>query len=188
MTHPRARALAFALLAALLPWARGAAAQETVVYVVRHAERASADAASPLSEPGRERARELARLLGDAPLSSVLSTDTRRTRETAAAVADGRGLTVELYDAQEPAAVVARVRAAPGHHLLVGHSNTVPELVRLLGGEPGGPIADDEYDRLYVVVPLTGGERSASALLRFGRESAGKPGGLLEVAGHQGGG
>jgi hypothetical protein len=67
----------------------------------------------------------------------------------------------------------------------VGHSNTVPELVRLFGGEPMGEIADDEYDRLYVVVPWDGLGGGPSALLRFGAESGGGGEELLEVAGHQ---
>jgi len=40
---------------------------------------------------------------------------------------------------------------------VVGHSNTLPELVRLFGGEPGLDIADDEYDRLYQLTPDAGG-------------------------------
>ena len=183
------RLWALALLsAALLGGARGVGAQETIVYLVRHAERASGEADSPLSEAGRERAGTLERLLRDAPLRSVSSTDTRRTRDTAAPVARAHGLTVEIYDGGDPAALVERLRAAPGQHLIVGHSNTVPELVRLLGGEPMGEIADDEYDRFYVVVPGDGQGRVPSALLRFGAESGGGGEELLEVAGDQRGG
>ena len=36
--------------------------------------------------------------------------------------------------------------------LVVGHSNTLPELVRLFGGAPGADIADNEYDRLYQLI------------------------------------
>lgn len=42
---------------------------------------------------------------------------------------------------------------------MVGHSNTTPELVSILGGEPGPPIDEaSEYDRLYVLVPAPEGD------------------------------
>ena len=55
-----------------------------------------------------------------------------------------------------------------GSHLVVGHSNTVPELVALLGGDGGPPIDEaGEYDRLYVVT-LTANGRVRSELRRYG--------------------
>ena len=165
-SRPLRPALLLLLAASLLASPGGAAAQEgAVVYVVRHAERAPGDDGPPLAEAGLARARLLARMLADAELTGVFSTDYARTRETAHPVASGHGLSVEIYDPDEADRLVARLRRSGGRHLVVGHSNTVPELVRLLGGEPGLPIADGEYDRLYVVVL---GERSASALLRYG--------------------
>ena len=49
------------------------------------------------------------------------------------------------------------MKALSGAVLVVGHSNTLPELVRLFGGAPGADIADDEYDRLYQLAPAAGG-------------------------------
>jgi hypothetical protein len=49
---------------------------------------------------------------------------------------------------------------------VLGHSNTTPDLVTALGGDPQGPIAEMEYDRLYVVT-LTD-EGASTVLLRFG--------------------
>ena len=55
-----------------------------------------------------------------------------------------------------------------GRHLVVGHSNTTPELVTLLGGSPGTPIEEaDEYDRLYLVEVSPHGD-VGSTLLRYG--------------------
>ena len=62
--------------------------------------------------------------------------------------------------------LVTRLRAQPGRHLVVGHSNTIPVLVRALGGEAGGLIEQEEYDRLYILT-LTGSGAS-TVLLRFG--------------------
>jgi len=54
----------------------------------------------------------------------------------------------------------------PGRHLVLGHSNTTPQLVEALGGEPGAPIEEMEYDRLYIVTLMDG--RTSTVLLRFG--------------------
>ncbi len=59
------------------------------------------------------------------------------------------------------------LRSTPGHHLVVGHSNTTPALVEALGGDPIAPIDEMEYDRIYVVTVAPDGTVSSS-LLRFG--------------------
>src|SRR5690606_17033120 len=118
------------------------------------------------SPEGRERARTLARLLADARLDAVHSTRYRRTQETAAPAAERLGLATAAYDPGGTEAFVAGLRARGGRHLVVGHSNTIPELVRALGGDPGAPIDEDEYDRLYVLT--VGRERTSTMLLRFG--------------------
>jgi len=40
--------------------------------------------------------------------------------------------------------------------LIVGHSNTVPDLVKAFCGVTVAPIADDQYDRLFVVLVARG--------------------------------
>jgi hypothetical protein len=51
---------------------------------------------------------------------------------------------------------------------VVGHSDTTPELVGLLGGDPGAPIDEPtEYDRLYVVTLGPDGTVT-TVLLRYG--------------------
>ncbi|MBS1241941.1 MAG: hypothetical protein H6R40_1368 [Gemmatimonadetes bacterium] len=159
------------LFVALLLSAAGAvpaAAQDApvVVYLVRHAEKVDDSRDPPLSAAGQARALELARVLGDAGLTHVWSTDFDRTRSTAAPAAARAGLRVERYDPSKPGEFVERLKRTPGRHLVVGHSNTTPALVQLLGGTPGATISDTEYDRLYVVVIDARG--TTSMLLRFG--------------------
>ena len=129
-----------------------AAPRDTVIYLVRHAEKVPDGTDPVLSLAGRERARMLANLLEEAAIDAIHSTDFRRTRATAAPLALRLGLPVALYDPARPAALADAIRDAGGRHLVVGHSNTVPELVELLGGDGGPPIDEaGEYDRLYVV-------------------------------------
>jgi broad specificity phosphatase PhoE len=126
------------------------------VLLVRHAE-AAADGTDPdLTPAGLRRAEALAERLAGLDLDAVLATDTRRARATAEPVAAARGLEIEIYDHRRLAELAARLRAQGGTVLVVGHSNTTPELVVLLGGDPGEPIAHDEHDRLYRVDPASG--------------------------------
>lgn len=176
------RGLVGALVAATVVWGGGPpelGAQPTgsVVYLVRHAETRPDEASPsdpPLSDEGRARAAELVRVVPAALLTSVHSTAFRRTEGTAGAVAEAAGLTVRSYDPLDRDALnrlVSELRSTPGHHLVVGHSNTTPDLVRRLGGDPVAPIEETEYDRLYVVTNR-GGE-AGSALLRYGAPSEG---------------
>ncbi len=175
--------LSIFLLIPALPQALGAQ-QETFIFLVRHAERAD-DAAvdpgmaidplmtedPPLSEAGRSRASLLAETLLDAGITNIHSTDYRRTRETARPTSAATGVDVAIYDASDLDAFAATLRSTPGRHLVVGHSNTTPSLVKALGGEPGLPIESLEYDRLYLVAVEEGGVRTV--LLRFGESFIG---------------
>lgn len=148
--------------------------EPVVVYVVRHAERLDDGAPAgaemqdpPLSEAGMARAQELVELFRSAGLTHIHSTDYARTRDTARAASEALGLDLEIYDAVDIPSFGERLRASPGTHLVVGHSNTGPALVEALGGEAGEPIAPLEYDRAYVVVVLPGGA-TGSAVFRYG--------------------
>lgn len=140
-------ALAGALLAPLGAWAG-----PNIIYVTRHAEKTGAGKDPELTAQGAARARTLAALLRRTGIGAIFSTATRRTQQTAAPLAMQAGLEVQLYDAAKPALVVEKIKALPGPTLLVGHSNTIGELVALLGGAPGAPVGDDEYDRLSQLV------------------------------------
>jgi hypothetical protein len=60
--------------------------------------------------------------------------------------------------AKDAAALSRQVRAAPGNVLVIGHSNTVPELLKQLGVKTPITIADNEYDNLFVIVRPDAGE------------------------------
>ena len=121
------------------------------IYLVRHAEKESGP--DPvLTAEGQERAEALAGRLTDAGITHVHSTDTRRTRLTAAPVTDLTGRTVEIYDPRDLEGFAGELLAERGSHIVVGHSNTTPQLAEALGCGPQAPIVEaTEYDRLYVV-------------------------------------
>ena len=147
----------------------GAAAQEpTVVYVVRHAEKAPGTGDVPLSSLGRARASLLANMLSGTQVASIHSTDFIRTRDTVTPLARRFGLDVQIYDPAAPEKLVGHLAGSGGIHVVVGHSDTVPELVRLMGAEPGPPIEEGEYDRLYLVAMPRGGGDPVATIVRFG--------------------
>ena len=151
----------------------------SVIYLVRHAETADDGTRDPaLSEQGTARARRLGRMLAGAGLTSIRTTDYRRTRGTAAAVAGATGLDVVTYDPSALRDLAAELLRTPGRHLVVGHSNTTPALVQLLGGDPGGPISEDDHGRVYQLT--LGPDGVHTALLGY-------PGGLLADPPFEGG-
>ena len=155
--------------------AEDAAATATVVFLVRHAEKLPGKDPA-LTPAGIERVAALRATLADAGVQHVHSSDYARTRMTAAALSDQP----RLYDPRKLDGLVAHLRATPGRHLVVGHSNTTPEVVRLLGGVPGTPIVEaTEYDRLYVLTLGADGDVS-TVLLRYGAASELGPGAIPE--------
>lgn len=145
----------------------------TTVFLVRHAEALypppeDAPRNPPLNRIGRERADRLADLLHDAGITAIVSTDLHRTLQTAGPLAERLGLEIELYDHRALAALAERLVATGGRILVSGHSNTTPEMVRLLGGEPGEPIDEKvEFDRLYVIT-LRPDRPAETLLLHYG--------------------
>lgn len=150
---PTFRPLLCAALAALTLLPGLAAAEPSAIYLVRHAEKMAEGKDPDLTPQGRVRAQHIAAILHRAGITAIFSTPTARTRQTAAPLAQRTGLTVQLYDPRAPLALVEKVHALNGAVLVIGHSNTLPELVKLFGGAPGSEIADDEYDRLYQLLP-----------------------------------
>jgi phosphohistidine phosphatase SixA len=137
------------------------------MILVRHGETAPDGTRDPaLSEAGRARAERLAALLKDAGVTRILSTNYQRTQATAAPLAAAAGVQVESYDPAAMQALAQTLRVARGVIVVVGHSNTTPDFVGFLGGDPGAPIPDTEYDRFYIVVP-SGAAGASTLLLRY---------------------
>ena len=153
------------------------AATPLVVYLVRHAEKADAPAADPdLSEAGAARARALRDALRDAGVRAIVTSDRRRTQQTAQPLAAALAIAPTVVPLQAGADHVSGVAsqvtalgAGGGAVLVVGHSNTVPAIVRALGGPAMPDLCDAEYSRLFVLV------RGADGRVTLARASYGAP-------------
>lgn len=142
-------------------------AAEPTIFLIRHAEKAegaTGDAKDPdLSPAGRARADALALMLKDAGITSVFVTELRRTQQTAAPLARAADIQPTVVPAKETAALVDKLKEARGNVLVVGHSNTLPEIIRALGAPEPISIADEEYDNLFI---WTGGAQPQLLRLR----------------------
>ena len=144
----------------------------TTILLVRHAEKAGepTDRDPELSEAGRQRAAELARVLGDANITAIYSTPFIRTEKTAAPLAEKLGLEVTITPITrtfvQDLAATLRSQHAGETVLVVGHSNTVPQTITALG-VPLDNLEEREYDWLFVVTLVDG--HASLTKLRFGQ-------------------
>lgn len=154
LTIPVPNELARGVCARIRALLDGRAPGATTVVVVRHAEKQVGGDDPELSDGGRLRAAALARSLRDVPLAAVYHSEYRRTAATVEPLCRERALTAVALPAASIDALAARLSSAhAGEVVLVcGHSNTVPALLRALGAKQAVAIADDEYDRMLVVV------------------------------------
>jgi phosphohistidine phosphatase SixA len=130
----------------------GFAQESGKIFLVRHAEKQSDDADTPLSAIGLARANCLAQTLKDAHIKTALVTQYQRTMQTADPTVKESNAKQQRINAQETEQIVAAAKqaASSGNVLIVGHSNTVPSIVSALGG-PAVTIPDTSYDQLFIL-------------------------------------
>jgi len=120
------------------------------VYVMRHLQKAAGPDPA-LSAEGQGYAQRLVGRFSDDPPSAIYVSATRRARETAVPLAARLGIVPKIYDPANTPALVARVKAEGGTVLVVGHSNTVPEIIGLLGGTRPADIAESQFGDIWHV-------------------------------------
>lgn len=142
--------LLLVLASAAAPPAKPPPAFPAKVYVMRHLHKAAGED-PPLSAQGAAAARRLAKLLASEAPVALYVTPYRRTRETAAPLAAALKLQPKEYDPRDSRALMERVAREKGTVLIVGHSNTVPEIVDLLGGARPPELGEQDYGDLFLV-------------------------------------
>lgn len=142
-----------ALLVVLILVGFATANASPLVFVVRHAEKGAGDQKDPdLSAAGEKRAQALARMLKDAAITAVFTTEFKRTQETAAPTAKETQLIPTVVPANDLPSVVAKIRVLSGNALVVGHGNTIPDLVKALGIQTAVSIPDNDYTEIFVII------------------------------------
>jgi broad specificity phosphatase PhoE len=147
-------------LAAIVLFMPAVAFAQKLVFVVRHASaRMRVCRPRPIRHcPLRVKARaqKLAAMLADAGVKDIFATEFKRTQDTAKPMAIKTGVAVERVGSKDTTLLIAKINSHPNDVVLVvGHSNTLPVILKALAGVDVA-IADNEYDNLFVVVPATG--------------------------------
>jgi broad specificity phosphatase PhoE len=169
-----------------LAWFFESQATTTIIFV-RHADKELNVGENPgLSDAGRHRVAELTRQLLDADVAAgidaIYATPFRRSQETVQPLAQALGLDINSYDAADRETVLETI--LKNHKgkiiLVVGHSDTIPELIANLGASKVVPPIDEmEYDNIYIIsIPWFG--KTKTIRLRFGEPF--KPGTVADIA------
>ena len=176
------------VIAVLISLFQPALAQEefkpVTVFLVRHAEKEDEPRQDPpLKKEGVLRSQELARLLGNAGVKTIITSQFGRTKQTVEALAAKTGVTVtsislksnptnpRLIAEESTAEVVNKILERGGESVLVvGHSNSVPDVIKMLGGDIVPTINERKFDDLFIVTVYAKG-KARVAHLKYGAES-----------------
>lgn len=134
------------------------------VYLVRHAEKILEQKNPPLTACGLKRAEQLSLMLEQANIKKVYSTEFIRTEQTAAPLANKLNLKVLSYSPRDLKLFAAQIKQEKQNVLIVGHSNTTPQLTAFIANTPVKDITEKEYQMLYQV--HFNGEQTQLTLLK----------------------
>lgn len=144
----------FLLLATFFTLLTNIGFAQSTVFLVRHAEKAEASGVDPkdpdLADAGRARADSLSIMLKDARVTRVYATEFKRTQQTAEPIARAAGVQMTIVAARDTKALVEKLKGADGNSLVVGHSNTLPEIIKTLGVAKPLTIQEADYNNLFI--------------------------------------
>ena len=148
------------ILIALSPL--GLSSQEFTIYLTRHAEKQLGENPN-LTECGELRAHQLSQILALENITSVYSTSYNRTLETAYPTAKLNNVSIKHYSPKLLDLLAVKLLQAKQNVLVVGHSNTTPELADFIAENPLKSIREDEFQYLYQI-KVIGDTRTVSIL------------------------
>ena len=162
------------LIAFLAGWSLPAEAK-SIIYLIRHAEKADDGTRDPgLTEAGRARAAWLSKWFAGRGITAIYSSEFKRTLETVAPLSERLNMPIAPYDPRALEGVAARLQGdaaglgegADSIILVVGHSNTTPALVNILIGEERYPdlVEGWMYDRIFQVILGEDGQAAVEIL------------------------
>ena len=148
------------------------ACSSTSYFVVRHAEKETQNSNMtsdvPLSAEGKQRAEALKDKLQNKKVQHIYSTNTLRTRSTAQPLSEVVGVSIQTYDHRDTS-FVSRIKALPkGNVLIVGHSNTIDDLVNQFYPQAQlKDLPDSQYGDLFIIKRK--GQRYSLQVDHFGK-------------------
>ena len=119
------------------------------IYVMRHLNTPAGVTDPDLTAEGRRNALLLARWFKRERPMVIYVSSTKRAQQTAAPLAQRLGLTPKIYNPSDTPALVATILAETRTVLVVGHSNTVPDIIARLGGQRPEPLAHEDFGDIW---------------------------------------
>lgn len=153
------------------------------VFLIRHAERENEPRQDPpLKKEGVARSQELARLLSNAGIKAIFTSQFNRTKQTAEPLATKLGLTATPFTlksnpsnpreiaAESTAEVTNKILERAGESVLViGHSNSIPDVIKMLGGDVVPTIDERKFDDIFIVTVYAKG-KARVVQMKYGAE------------------
>jgi phosphohistidine phosphatase SixA len=156
MNKPLLRCLLFVFILCQVAAAQQASRASTVI-LVRHAEKVSTAPDALLSPAGQKRAECLAQVLKDSGIKRIFVSDVKRTQQTADPLAQALGIKPTIVPKSDVNTLVRDVfYGSGGNALVVGHGDTLPQIIQRVQAGTIPSIGDNEYDGLYVLTVLEG--------------------------------
>ena len=142
----------YSLLVAMCFFALPTFAQDSFsIYLVRHAEKQAVKDDPKLTSCGKLRAKQIASILEHTKIKHVYSTAYQRTMATAAPFAKQQKLAVKQYSPARLSQFSQQLLKQKENALVVGHSNTTPQLSALLRELTVEDITEKQYRNLYQI-------------------------------------
>lgn len=130
---------------------RSYASENFSLYFVRHAEKLTGDKDPALTRCGKERAKQLAVLLSTANIKSIYSTRYKRTMSTATPLSKKTSVAIKYYSPKHLQQFSLQLKQQGQNSVIVGHSNTTPQLASLVSNKTVAKLTEDDYQMLYQV-------------------------------------
>lgn len=139
-------ALFVALAACVTP---GANRPQPNIYVMRHLHTPAGVSDPDLTAEGFKYAEAVSQWFRRDPPDVIYVSSTKRAQQTARPLARRLKIAPKVYDPRDTPALIAAVTKEPGTVLIVGHSNTVPDIVAGLGGTRPGPLVHEDFGDVW---------------------------------------
>ncbi len=126
--------------------------KDSSYYLLRHAEKAKDGTRDPvLTQQGVQRANRVAQMLKSKGINKIYSTNYQRTLQTVQPLSEMTQIKIEQYDPRKLKEFAEKIKAEKGTFVIVGHSNTTPQLARLLSSAEIEDMNESQYSDLYLV-------------------------------------
>jgi broad specificity phosphatase PhoE len=120
-------------------------------YVMRHLHTPEGVQDPDLTTAGQRHAQLLADWFGEAPPATIFVSNTKRAQQTAAPLAARLGLMPRIYDPRDTRFLITEIMKEPPPVLIVGHSNTVPDIVQALSGRRSEELTHEDFGDIWVI-------------------------------------